>query len=160
MEPLTAEQLKRSFVNASRSQVATMTVPDLHEVDWTHRDFFGWCDRKAPLRAYLVVPRDRLVGLELRAPTSAMSRRVGALCDLCHSARPADAVRLYVARRAGAAGRLDNTVGVYACADLACSLYVRGRLPLEYPHDPAQLDQRVEGLHRRLNAFVDRVLDG
>ena len=111
----------------------------------------------------VVLAMDRfspLVGSTLRAAADNVCRRVGALCELCHSARPADVVRLYVARKAGAAGRLDNTVGVYACADLACSLYVRGRLPLEYPHDPAQLDQRVEGLCRRLNAFDDRMLTG
>jgi hypothetical protein len=159
VQPLTTDEIKRSFVNASRSQVASMTLPDLREVDWEHRDFFGWRDRRAPLRAYLVLPRDAgPVGLELRAPTAPMSRRVGALCDLCHSARPADVITLYVARKAGAAGRQDNTIGVYACTDLACSLYVRGRLALEYPVGSANADERVDGLRRRVHAFVDRAL--
>ena len=47
------------------------------------------------------------------------------MCALCRSTHSGGGVALFVARRAGAAGRNDNTVGTYICADLACSMYAR-----------------------------------
>ena len=160
MRPLTAEEIKRSFVNTSRSQVKSMTLPaGLADVDWDVLDFLGWRDTKAPLRGYVVVPHaDVPVGVELRAPTAAPAKRLKTLCDICHSTQPGDAMRLFVARRAGAAGRQDNTVGTYICADLACSRYIRGLLPLEGFQGGAPLPDRIAGLQRRMAAFVDRVL--
>ncbi|GAA0259843.1 hypothetical protein GCM10010492_70990 [Saccharothrix mutabilis subsp. mutabilis] len=34
---------------------------------------------------------------------------------------------LMTAREAGKEGQLGNSVGIYLCADLACSLYLRGK---------------------------------
>jgi len=42
-------------------------------------------------------------------------------------------IALFVAAHAGTAGRQGNTVGTYICADLACSLYIRGIKDLELP---------------------------
>ena len=161
MEPLSGDEIRRSFVNASRSQVKSMTLPPgLPALDWDVLDFLGWGDPKAPLRAYLVVPRpDGPVGLELRAPSTPMAKRLKALCNICHSGQPGDAMRLFVARKAGPAGRRDNTVGTYICADLACSRYVRGLLPLEGRPSDVPVQERIAGVRRRMDAFVDRLLD-
>ena len=155
MRPLTTPEIRAAMVNVSRTKTATMTVPLLDEVDWDTRDFFAWRDAKAPLRAYLVADHGgRLVGLSLRVPTG-KGRSSSALCNLCHSAQPGDAVLLFSAAKVGRNG---DSVGTYICADLACSLYLRGILPLKARYGSATLEERVAGLQERLGAFVRAVL--
>jgi hypothetical protein len=68
-------------------------------------------------------------------------------------------VALFVARRAGSAGKAGNTVGTYMCADLACSLYLRGLRELEVPQgETVATEIRVQRLSDRLETFVKRVL--
>nr|WP_196791776.1 FBP domain-containing protein [Motilibacter deserti] len=153
--------MRASFVNCSRSEAKRMTLPaGLDALDWEPLDFLGWRDPRSPQRAYLVTPhRDGLVGLALRATGRSGLRPGSGLCNLCHSAHPAGDVSLLVAKRAGAAGRNDNTVGTYICSDLACSLYVRGLRPLTLTQpEPVGSPGRVERLRDRLAQFVDRAL--
>lgn len=137
-----------------------MTVPDLAAVDWEGSDYLGWRDTKAPLRAYLVRVRpDGVVGVAMRAPELPVRRT--AQCSLCHSVHRAN-VSLFAARLTGRAGRDENTVGTYVCADLACSEHVRASLSAtrDVP-DPAPLvAQRRAELVVRVDRFLDRVLAG
>jgi hypothetical protein len=163
VQPLTAEQIRASFVNTTRSRLKAMTMyPGLGDVDWQRRDYLGWTDSKAPARAYLVAPHaDGIIGLELRRSQPPKVARAGSsMCDLCRSGHRRDDVALFVARKAGAAGRADNTVGAYICADLACSLYVRNLKDLDLPQGDAMVPvgNRVNRLRGRLAAFVDRAL--
>jgi hypothetical protein len=155
MEPLNTDQVRRSFVNCSKSQVKAITFPKGYDaLDWEPLDHLGWRDPKARDRGYLVVPReDGSVGIAVSTASSSAPRRGSALCDLCHSAQPVTDVALFVARLAGAAGRDGNTVGTYICADLACSLYIRGLRDLELPQgDTATPAERAERLRTRLAA--------
>jgi len=161
VEPLTADALRASLVNATRSQARALNPPaGLADLPWDDLDFVGWRDPKAPGRAYLVAPhRGELVGLLLRVPGGRGRRKVNAVCALCWSTRTSDEIDLLVAPLAGAAGRGGNTVGTYVCADLACSLLVRGKRKLELPQGDRQpVDVRVARLRERLAAFVDRAL--
>ena len=174
MRPLTEATIRRSMANCSRGQVATMTMPaGLASLDWDARDFLGWRDAKAPLRAYVVQWReDAPLGLMLRAPESRMSRSRAAMCALCHYGQSADNVALFTARRVGQRGRDGNTVGTYICADLACSANVRSaaapssfaspsgrRTPVEpTPEMQEAARRRVAELGERLTAFTDSVL--
>ena len=161
VEPLSADEIRRSFVNSSKSQVKAMTLPPrFTELPWESLDYLGWRDPKAPNRGYLVVRRDaEVTGIALRTQASGAPRRFAGLCDLCRTAHHVSDVALFVARRAGAAGREGNTVGMYMCADLACSLYVRGLRELDVPQgETTPPEVRAKRLADRLEAFVDRVL--
>jgi hypothetical protein len=161
MEPLAAEEIRGSFVNSSKSLVRAMSFPrGFPDLPWDDLDYLGWRDPKAPARGYLVVRREaRLLGMALTTAASGKPRRGTGLCDLCHTAHQVTDVALFVARRAGAAGKAGNTVGTYICADLACSLYLRGLRELEVPQgDTAATEVRVERLGDRLETFVKRVL--
>jgi len=131
MGPLTEKDIRRSFVNCSRSEAAAMTLPpDLDDVPWDEREFLGWRDPRAPLRGYAVLWRDgRPLGMALRAAGSRMSSRTAAMCLLCGSARSGADVSLFTARRAGEAGRNGDTIGQYICADLQCSQRIRTDIP-------------------------------
>ena len=161
MKELTDKEIRRSFVNCSRSEAQAMTVPrDLDVVPWEDREFLGWRDPRAPLRGYVVLERDGgVLGIALRAADSRMSSRTAAMCLLCQTAQTGDAVSLFTAKRTGAAGRNGNTVGTYMCADLGCAARVRTEIPSWLrERDPAEVvaEQAAE-LSERVQGFVEAV---
>ena len=161
VEPVSAAEIRGGFVNSTKSLVKAMTLPhDFNELPWESLDYLGWRDPKAPARAYLVVPRDGgVTAIALGTAATGKPRRGTGLCDLCHTAHQVADVALFAARRAGSAGRAGNTVGTYICADLACSLYVRGLRDPEVPQgETVAADVRVDRLSQRLDTFVSRVL--
>ena len=161
MQPLSVEEIRRSFVNSTKSLVKAMTPPrGFTELPWESLDYLGWRDPKAPNRAYLVVRREGgVTGIALSTQATGKPRRGTGLCDLCNTAHHVTDVALFAARRAGTAGREGNTVGLYICADLACSLYLRGLRELEVPQgETAATEVRAERLNARLEGFVNRVL--
>lgn len=162
MEALTEKQIRSSFVNCSRREAAQLTLPlDIAETRWDRLDHYGWIDRKAPLRAYVVVPLDDdVVGVALRTPEST-GRRRRAVCAWCEDVYATNDVGLYVAPRAGAAGRKGDTVGTLVCTRFECSRNVR-RIPkiVEVGSDPAEVvvERRIAGLRARSERFVREVL--
>lgn len=163
MRPVTEREIRASFVNCSKGAAKRMAVPrELAAYPWADLDFLGWRDPGSPERAYLVADSGAgLVGVTLRRATPpAGGRRT--MCALCLTTHPGDGVALMTARKAGKDGQLGNSVGSYLCADLACSLYVRGRKELEPGariRESLSLEQQVERTTANLAAFLDRVLD-
>jgi hypothetical protein len=160
--PLSEQDIRRSFVNCSRGEAAAVTLPKgLDGLAWDELAVLGWRDAKAPLRGYLVLEREgRPLGIALRAADTRMSSRTTAMCLLCQTAQAGDAVSLFTARRAGAAGRDGNTVGTYICADLACATRAHTEIPpWLQDRDPVEVGQeRVAELRSRVDGFVDAVL--
>ena len=161
MNPLTERQIRASFVNCSRGEAARLTLPaDLDEVRWDRLDYYGWIDRKASERAYLVLTvDDTTVGISLRAPEVTTKRR-RAVCAWCEDIYATADVSLYVARRAGASGRNGDTIGTLICTRFACSMNVR-RQPriIEAGEDPdGVIRRRIDGLRERSVQFAREVL--
>ncbi|MDH6213791.1 FBP domain-containing protein [Streptomyces pseudovenezuelae] len=129
MRSLTAPDIRNSFVNCSKGEAKRLAVPrDLDQHPWDDLDFLGWRDPGAPDRSYLVMEREAgLVGVTLRFPPAQHGYMHRSMCSLCLTTHPRGGVSLMTARKAGQAGRDGNSVGLYMCADLACSLYVRGK---------------------------------
>ena len=162
VEPLDEATIRASFVNCSKGEARRLAMPGrLADVDWADLDFLGWRDPKAPANAYLVLPRDgKVVGLAMRAATPHSSQLKRSVCALCLTTHGAADVSLFAARRTGNAGKLGNTVGTYICADLACSLYLRGKRRPSTPNArvSSTVDEQVERTMTSLNKFVDEVL--
>ncbi|MEW2498472.1 FBP domain-containing protein [Streptomyces nodosus] len=129
MRPLSEQDIRASFINCSKGEAKRLSIPrDLDERPWGDLDFLGWRDPGAPDRSYLVTEHaGRLIGVTLRFPSSQRGFLHRSMCSLCLTTHPGSGVSLMTARKAGAAGREGNSVGVYMCTDLACSLYVRGK---------------------------------
>jgi hypothetical protein len=163
MHPVSEKDVRRSFVNCSKGEASRLGVPkDLDALPWDDLDFLGWRDPRAPDRAYLVADRDgRLVGIALRAVTGrARGFTSRAMCSLCLTTHSGGGVTLMSARRAGDAGRHGDTVGQYLCADLACSLYIRGRKQAAAAKDLDEtltVDEKIARARTNLTAFMDRV---
>jgi hypothetical protein len=162
MRPLTEQDIRNSFVNCSKGEAKRLALPrDLAGRPWDDLDFLGWRDPGAPDRSYLVTERaDGLVGVTLRFPSAQRGFLHRSMCSLCLTTHPGSGVSLMTARKAGAAGREGNSVGVYMCTDLACSLYVRGR---KSPESGSRIEESLttqEQIARtkgHLSAFLDKL---
>ncbi|MFF9391659.1 FBP domain-containing protein [Streptomyces griseoluteus] len=162
MRPLTEQDIRTSFVNCSKGDAKRLAVPrDLTERPWDDLDFLGWRDPGAPDRSYLVLERGTaLVGIALRCPTVRRGFQHRSMCSVCLTTHRGGGVSLMTARKAGAAGREGNSVGVYMCADLACSLYVRGKKVPESGsrfEESLTTEEQIARAGGNLNAFVDRL---
>ncbi|MEV1333242.1 FBP domain-containing protein [Micromonospora costi] len=160
MMPTTETEIRASFVNCTKGETKRLAVPrDLADRPWADLDFLGWRDPAADERAYLVAESDTgLVGVALRvAPQTGRARRN--MCSLCLTTHTGDGVSLMTARKAGRDGRQGNSVGAYICADLACSLYLRGKRDAGRRLDETlTVPQKVERTTANLAAFLRKVL--
>ncbi|MET9831013.1 FBP domain-containing protein [Streptomyces sp. NPDC006385] len=162
MRPLTEQDIRNSFINCSKGEAKRLSVPrDLDERPWDDLDFLGWRDPGAPDRSYLVVEREgRPVGVTLRFPSSQRGFLHRSMCSLCLTSHPRGGVSLMTARKAGAAGREGNSVGLYMCTDLACSLYLRGKkIPEAGPRieESLTLEEQIARATGNLAAFLDQL---
>ncbi|MFP3580251.1 MULTISPECIES: FBP domain-containing protein [unclassified Arthrobacter] len=161
MQKISAQQIRASFINASRSEAAKLNLPhDFETLDWDNLEFLGWRDEKMPQRGYLVVEyRGKLTGILLRAPEGGSGKKRVVLCELCRDVFSKDDVYLWVAKKAGQSGKDGNTVGTLICAEFGCSTNVRKEPPVnEINPDPAVVVLRqIDGLKARTAQFLDRV---
>ncbi|WP_166844365.1 FBP domain-containing protein [Isoptericola sp. BMS4] len=163
MNPLTDKQIRDSLVNATRSERQRMILPDLDSLDWDRLEYLGWRDRKQPLAAYVVLEVDDApVGIILRA-SDRTGPRSRALCSWCEDVVETRDVQLYVARRAGPAGRKGDTIGTLICTDFRCSRNARRRpthAEVGVDDDDARaavVERRVAALRERSRRFLDEV---
>ncbi|REE96747.1 FBP domain-containing protein [Thermomonospora umbrina] len=162
MKPVTEHDVRTSFVNCSKGEAKRLHLPkDFADLPWPDLDFLGWRDPGAPGRAYVVAEHgNRLVGVALRAASGAARGFTSrSMCSLCLTTHGSTGVALMAARRRGDPDRYAS-VGQYLCADLACSLYLRGqrRTSVGADYDESlTLEEKVARTRANLHAFLDRV---
>ncbi|MDK0523523.1 FBP domain-containing protein [Streptomyces sp. ML-6] len=164
MKPMSEQDIRTSFVNCSKGEAKRLPLPrDLDEQPWDDLDFLGWRDLSAPGRSYLVTEYDgKLTGVALRFPSRQRGFLHRSMCSLCLTTHPGNGVSLMTARRTGAAGREGNSVGLYVCTDLACSLYVRGKkvaAPGARFKESLTTEEQVERTRANLDAFLAKLID-
>ncbi|WP_436697770.1 FBP domain-containing protein [Nocardioides sp. BYT-33-1] len=161
MEPLTEQQIRASFVNCSKGEAKRLNVPrTLGDQPWEDLDFLGWRDPQSRVRGYVVAEVDGApYGIVLRATDGSAGTPRKNLCALCLTPHGSGGVVLMVAPRSGKAGQNGDSVGTYMCADLQCSLYVRGKRVSDQGRLPESLglEQQIERLTDNLAAFLRRV---
>ncbi|KDQ71007.1 FBP domain-containing protein [Streptomyces sp. NTK 937] len=160
MKALSEQDIRTSFVNCSKGEAKRLPLPgDLEERPWDHLDFLGWRDLSAPDRSYIVTElRGELVGVTLRFPSQQRGFLHRSMCSVCLTTHPGNGVSLMTARKRGQAGRDGNSVGIYLCTDLDCSLYVRGKkLPASGRRleESLTVEQQAERTRNKLAAFLD-----
>ncbi|ROO84854.1 treble-clef zinc-finger protein [Actinocorallia herbida] len=163
MRQLSDAEVRASFVNCSKGEAKRIDLPrDLAERPWEDLDFLGWRDPGAPDRGYVVTEQaGRLVGIALRAaPSAARGFTSRGMCSLCLTVHSSGGVSLMTARRTGEAGRLGNTVGLYLCADLACSLYIRGKRHSKAAQgldETLSVEDKITRAEANLTAFLTKI---
>ncbi|MEU4142642.1 FBP domain-containing protein [Streptomyces parvulus] len=162
MQALTDKEIRAAFVNCTKGAAKRMFVPhDLDGRPWEDLDYLGWRDPQAPDRAYLVADLDgRPTGVALRSSGAGSGQARRSMCSMCLTTH-SGGVSLMVAPKAGRAGQQGNSVGAYICADLACSLYVRGRRDAGAGarlHETITLEEKIRRTVANLEAFVGKVV--
>lgn len=162
MLPVSENDIRVSFVNATRKELGDLALPaGFADLDWNKLDYLGWRDPKYAKRAWLVVPvGDTHVGVVLKQADADPRRR--AQCSWCQDVTLPNDVVLYAARRAGNAGRKGDSLGTLVCMNFECSANVRKLPPVAYlgfDVEAARLD-RMAGLRARAAAFARGVADG
>lgn len=162
MRALTEQDIRGSFINCTKGEAKRLSVPrDLDQRPWDDLDFLGWREPGAPDRSYLVTEDGgRLTGVALRFQPARPGFLQRSMCALCLTTHPRGGVSLMTARKAGPAGREGNTVGLYMCTDLACSLYLRGRKAPEGGarfKESLTLEEQVARTLGNLSAFLGKV---
>lgn len=160
MLPLTEQQIRDSFINASRKEISDLALPlDFDTVQWDRLDYFGWRDRRASRRAYIVVWVDSApVGILLQQANTVPRSR--AQCSWCQDINLTNEVVFYGAKRGGEAGRRGDTIGTLICADFGCSANVRKLPPIAYVGFDVDVarEKRIVGLGDRARGFAREVL--
>ncbi|GAA1136177.1 FBP domain-containing protein [Microbacterium natoriense] len=159
MRALTEAEVRSSFVNADADELRVMEMPhDFVLIDWDYLDFFAWRDPSAGKRGYVLIQHEgQIRGVVLRVSEPGRAR--SGMCNICHTMQPGNQVAMFSARRTGDEGERGDSVGTYICADLSCHESVRLAHPLA-PNEvraPGQVDYRLDGTRRRMEAFVARV---
>jgi len=161
VSPLTEPQIRSSFVNCSKGEAKRLNIPrSLSEQPWEQLDFLGWRDPQSRVRGYVVAEVDGApYGIVLRTTDGSAGVPRKNLCTWCLTPHGAGGVVLMVAPRAGKAGQNGDSVGTYLCADLQCSLYVRGKKVSDQGRLPESLpeEQQIARLTDNLAAFLRRV---
>jgi hypothetical protein len=162
MRPIAESDIRASFVNCTKGEAKRLALPrELATTPWDDLDFLGWQDGAAPDRAYLVAEfGDAPVGVALRRASGGAGRMRRTMCSLCLTTHTAGGVSLLTARRAGKAGQQGNSVGLYACSDLACSLYLRGKKEVWAAgkiQESLSVPEKVDRLTTNLTGFLSRI---
>lgn len=164
MRPLTEREIRASFVNCTKGEAKRLALPgDLGLQPWDDLDFLGWRDPASPQRAYLVATSgDALVGVALRLASAHAGQARRSMCSLCLTTHTSGGVSLMTARRSGRSGQRGNSVGAYICADLNCSLYLRGKKAAGAGgrlHESLTVEAKIERTAANLAGFLTRVVD-
>ncbi|MFI5807521.1 FBP domain-containing protein [Streptomyces sp. NPDC051561] len=166
MKEATENDIRSSFINCSKGESKRLPMPrDLAERPWGDLDFMGWRDLSAPDRSYLVTEdpaTGKLFGVTFRFPSRQRGFLHRSMCAICLTTHPGNGVSLMTAPKAGLAGRQGNSVGIYMCTDMACSLYVRGKKTPEPGgrfEESLTLDQQIDRTRSNLFAFLAKLTD-
>lgn len=159
MRPLDERAIRASFINASRKEVADLNLPaGFADVDFDKLDYLGWVDPKLPRRAYVVAWLEHdPVGIFLQRAEQRLAAR--GQCSWCEDVTLRNDVQLFVARKAGAAGRKGDAVGTLVCSEFGCSRNVRMLPPLAYQGYDRELarDLRILRLQEHVAGFLAEV---
>ncbi len=160
MQVLSVDDIRRAFVNATEHELEILDIaPELLLVDWFPLDFLAWRDPSTPARCYVIVELDgEPTGIVLRVAQSPARARNG-ICNICRTMQPGTQVSMMSARKGGEAGRREESIATYMCADASCHQNVRIAHPLAPGEFRADVDFRIDNTARRMRDFVRQVRD-
>lgn len=129
MKVVTEQDIRMSFINCSKGKPSVCRSPVISR-NCRGRIWTSSAGVTSPLPGAATSSPSTtaaLAGITLRFPSQQRGFLHRSMCSLCLTTHPGSGVSLMTARKAGPAGREGNSVGLYMCTDLDCSLYVRGK---------------------------------
>ena len=150
MNPLQRDQLVSAFPAEDRE---SLSLPAFERVQWPNLDFLGWCDRTGD-RGFLVLESNGSASglvLERMAIRSTAARSY--MCSICRTMHGPRGIAHFTYRSRDGDGY--NTLTDTFCANLQCSLYVRGLLGTDMMqfHETISVDRKIERLLEGIDRF-------
>jgi hypothetical protein len=154
MNILTREQLVSAF--ALEDQPA-LSLPAFDHVPWDDLDYLGWCDRTGATAYCVFETEDGPAGFVLDRTFIRTTNARSFMCSLCRTTHHQRGVASfsYKSRR----GTGYHTLTDMFCADLRCSLYVRGILRPEMStyFETIPIERKIERLHEGIERFLNAI---
>ena len=156
MNVLDREQLVSAFPEEDRPN---LTLPVFDRIAWDNLDFLGWCDRSDD-KAYCVFETEgEPTGVMLERMAIHTSNARSFMCSLCRTVHGISGIAnfTYKCRR----GTGYHTLTDMFCANLQCSLYVRGILAVEglQFYETISTERKVQRLHEGVDRFLASLSD-
>lgn len=152
MAPLSRSEILALYTKREQRELRT---PDLSKIDWENLDYFGWKHPSGHLGYMIYEYLGDLRGLVL-TPTRGSGRLISKICSWCAIPQLGDGITLFSTPSKTDSNR---SVGNYACADLQCSLYIRGlkQTGSAKLNETLTIPERSSRLRANLNNFFDQV---
>jgi FBP C-terminal treble-clef zinc-finger len=154
MNLLTREQLISAFTPEDQP---ALSLPAFDHIPWDDLDYLGWCDRTGATAFCVFKTEDGPAGFVLDRAFIRTTNARSFMCSLCrttHSQRGIASFS-YKSRR----GTGYHTLTDMFCADLQCSLYVRGILTPEMStfFETIPVERKIERLHEGIDRFLTAI---
>lgn len=119
MSPLSRNEI---FALYTKKEQKDLRIPDLSKTDWKNLDYFGWRHPSGHLGYIIYEYLGNLRGLVL-TPGRGSGRLIPKICSWCTTPQLGDRITSF-----STPSKIDSnrSIGNYVCADLECSLYIRG----------------------------------
>ena len=150
MNPLQRDQIVSAFPAEDRE---SLSLPAFARLRWADLDFLGWCDRSGD-KAFLVLETNgRASGMVLERMAIRSTAARSYMCSICRTMHGPRGIAHFTYR-----SRDDDAYNTWSdtfCANLQCSLYVRGLLTTDMMqfHETISVDRRIERLLEGVDRF-------
>ncbi len=147
MKPLTREEILLSFSKKERKEIK---FPDLESIDWDNLDFLGWIHPSGHLGYVVYELPTRLRGIILERNSGIASTGIR-MCSWCLTLHFSSGVKLFTYKIPNS----NITIGDYICADLQCSLYLRGikKTGISPMQETLSIEEKIERCRRNIEKF-------
>jgi len=126
--------------------------PDLEMFPWDDHDVLAW---RHPVGGsyYVCIPtRDGAVGAIFEM--NAGAGNFAGSCDICHAQNHDVGVKPALIETHANPRR---KIGFPVCADLGCSLRIRGLRAAHFPYETISVGRRIERMQEKLGRIVERI---
>ena len=154
MNLLTREQLISAF--ASEDQPA-LSLPAFDHIPWDNLDYLGWCDRTGSTAFCVFETEDEPAGFVLDRTYIRTTNARSFMCSLCRTTHGQRGIASFSYKSRHTTGY--HTLTDMFCANLQCSLYVRGILTPEMStfFETIPAERKIERLHEGIGRFLTAI---
>lgn len=137
----------------------SLSLPPFERIVWDNLDFLGWCDQSSD-KAFLVFETDAEPnGIMLERLAIRTSNARSFMCSLCRTVHGMSGIANFTYKCRCGTGY--HTLTDMFCANLQCSLYVRGILAadgLQF-YETISARRKIERLHEGIDRFQASLAD-
>jgi hypothetical protein len=156
MNLLTREQLISAFTPEDQP---ALSLPAFDHIQWDNLDYLGWCDRTGSTAFCVFETGDGPAGFVLDRTFIRTTNARSFMCSLCRTAHGQRGIASFSYKSRHGTGY--HTLTDMFCANLECSLYVRGILTPDMStfFETIPPERKIERLHEGIDRFLGAIAD-